>query len=319
MLAATLDILLRLAKLAMPAVIGAAVAGGGVMPSVRQAISAMNVYAVYVAFPCLLANGLLSARFELPTDVAFWVLWPLGLGVSLVCARVVARLTTPSRAATLALVLSFGNVAYLGLPYLDAVMGDEVAGVSSLAVALHVIFAVGLGPMLLLAWSGGDVQVGASLKRLALQPLLLAPVAALMLRWAPEHIAAGVATWIAPIAASAAPVALFMLGMYVYQERRRLVRIDGWVIAHIGARMILAPCLVLLAAAGFVAAGLLSPELGMLHVILASMPAAITTFSIAHDYERGEEVVASTIVWSSVLALVGLPAWTFAARAVLGG
>lgn len=319
MLAATLDILLRLAKLATPAVIGAAVAGFGVMPSPRQAISALNVYAVYVAFPCLLANGLLSARFDLPTEVAFWALWPLGLAASLLCARLLARASAPRRAATLALVLSFGNVAYLGLPYIDVVMGARVAGVGSLAVALHVIFAVGLGPMLLLAWSGGGVQLGASLKRLALQPLLLAPIAALMLRWAPEQVAVGVASWIGPIAASAAPVALFMLGMYVFQERRRLMRVDRWVIVHIGARMILAPCLVLFGALGFVSAGLLSPELGILHVILASMPAAITTFSIAHDYERGEEVVASTIVWSSVLALVGLPIWTFVARAVLGG
>ncbi len=279
-------------------------------PDPRQAVAALNRYALNVGFPALIVVGLLDDQ-PLPTEPAFWLLWPLALAALVFGIRAFAP---RAEAGTLALVAAFGNVAYLGLPYVLALYGPSVAGPAPLAVSIHVTLSVTVGPVLLELWGrGGEATWAPAVGRVLRMPLFWAPIAGLAGRSLPAGVRDGVSSWVDPLAASAAPVALFVIGLHVFLERRRLARVDGGLVAHLAVRQLLAPGLVTALALGASALGLLSPELARVHVVLAAAPAAITTFAIAEGMGVGEHRIASVVVWSSVLALVVLPAWSWVA------
>lgn len=320
-MSAALDGGARLLVLAVPAFVGALCGVLQLFRDPRAAVTVLNRYALTIGFPALVTRGLLEASSSIPTAPAFWILWPGTLSVVLL----VVRLLQPGpskfrmRAATGA-VTTFGNVAYLGLPFALATLGPSIAGPAVFAVSVHVTGAVTVGPWLLARASEGAERATSRqlVGRIAKLPLFWAPWIGLLGRMLPESVRGGVSVALDPIAASAAPVALFLLGLHLYVERGRLRDSQRDVAGLVGARMILSPMIMLAMSWGAVTLGWLSPELGVLHVVLASMPVAIATFSMAHEAGVLADRVASSIAVSSLLALIALPVWLTLARAVLG-
>lgn len=321
-MSAALENTLRLLQLAVPALLGALAGRIGLFDRPEQAISALNTYALYFAFPALIARGLIEAQVALPHAPAFYLAWPLTLALALFGARLLSSHSEEAhdQLGTVGLVICFGNVAYLGLPYAQAVFGPNLAGAAALAVSIHVVLAVTVGPAVLARWSPrADPPAMRELAaRLVRMPLLWAPAVGLAARWLPDVARREILDWSAPLAGSAAPVALFLLGLYTYRMRAHLRRVDGAALAHVAARAGLAPTLMLGVSAALVSWAGLDPAHGRLYVLLAAMPAAITTFSMAHDAGQGEPRVAATIVWTSALAPLTLPLWMALARAALG-
>ncbi len=306
---ATLANLGRLLQLGLPAAVGGACGALGLFAQPRQAVAVLNRYALYVGFPALVAAGLLEDTAVIPAAPAFWLLWPATLTVCLLIAWML-------RAGPAAgLVLTFGNVAYLGLPYVLAVFGPALAGPAALAVAVHVTGAVTVGPVLLArAASGARRSVLGAVLRL---PLFWAPIVGLCGRQLPSTMRNAAVDALGPFAASAAPIALFLLGLHVYVERGRLTEAGRAAFGLLGARMLLSPTVAFLLAVAAVRLGWLDPALAQVHVVLAGMPVAITTFSMAHDARVEADRVAAAIVGSSLLATVMLPLWSALATAVL--
>ncbi len=288
--------------LAIPAGVGALCGALRLFRDPAAAVSVLNRYALYIGFPALVTRGLLLPSTTIPQQAAFWVVWPVALVLVLVLVRA-------GRNPAVGLGVTFGNVAYLGLPYVLAVMGESIAGPAALAVAVHVTGAVTVGPALLARASGSTGGAKAVAIRVARLPLFWAPMVGLVLRTAPAGVRDGAGTVLAPFAESAAAVALFLLGLHVYIERRRVLSVGAAVLRMVAVRMLLAPAVVLGLAWGAHLAGWLSPELARVHVILAAMPLAITTFSMAHDADVESDRVAGAVVVSSLMALVMLPLW----------
>jgi predicted permease len=312
------DNVYRLTLLVFPAALGFACARADLFEDPARAVRALNVFALYVAFPALVARGLVSSSAPLPGELGFYLVWPIGLALTLGCVWAWRR-RGGEGAASMGLVAAFGNVAYLGLPYVEAVMGEGARGAAALAVSIHVVGAVTVGPAVLARWGSGEAAgLGEVAGRLARQPLFWAPFVGLALRALPDGPRATSLEWIGPLAAAAAPVALFMLGVYLWTERARVKVPTAGVLAHLAIRQLAAPGFVLLVCLAMTARGWLSPEVAELHVVLASMPVAITTFAMAHGAGVGTERVAGAIVWSTLLAAASLPAWTGVAAWVFG-
>lgn len=275
--------------------LGALAGGVGLFAKPDVAIRNLNRYALYFGFPALVLVGILDAGFALPTQWQFWVLVPAVLLIALGIIRAFGG----REAGTMALVASFGNVAYLGLPVVEQALGAQMLGVASLIVAIHVTLSMVFGPLLLLRWSGSKGSF--AWRKVVGQPLLWAPLVGLVGRMAPDAVREGTTAVLQPIGSSAAPVALFLLGLYLFTNRHELARVRAATIAHAGIRIVLIPGLTL---AGAIASGVVHAPV---FVILAAMPAAITTFAIAEDLGLGKTRIAQTIVLTSVLAAVTIP------------
>ncbi len=275
------------------------------------ALDALNRFALTVAFPALVVVALASG--ELPTGPAAWLAVPVSVGLSLLPLPLVHRLG--ARSGTVGLVLVFGNVAYLGLPVVEAVFGPSAMGTASLFVGLHIALSMTLGPWLLasgLRWEGGDGLAG-----LLRQPLLWSPVVGLLLR-ALGPAGQSAAAVLAPLGRAAGPVALFVLGLYLFGERRRVARVDAATWVHVLAKGVWAPLVslgVMLALRRWAGA---SDELVRVAVVLAAMPPAVTTFSIARELGGDEARVAQAIVVGTLLAALTVPVVVWALGALAG-
>lgn len=291
----------RVAPLAVPVILGVVVARRDLLTDLDRSIAALNVFALYIGFPALVYAGLVGSRLSLPTEIGFWAAIPLSQLLVVLAAVALAPRDAPHHRGTLALVGLFGNIAYLGLPVSIAVFGESIAGLAAVAVSIHVTIAVSLGPALLARWSGGAAP---GLRLVLRQPLFWAPFAGLLTRVGPEPFTNVALAVTQPLGAAAAPVALFMLGLYLFHRRDALRKPLP---RYIFLCLVASPAITAAVVLGLRATGMLaSAELAGIAILLSGMPAAVATFSIAHDVGSGTDEVAAAVVQSTLWAMLSL-------------
>lgn len=274
------------------------------------AVGVLNKVALYVGFPLLIVVGMTDRDFTLPSEVGFWLVIP-GVGLLTVGVLALAGLMVPRlREGLGALVLTsvWGNVAYIGLPVVTGVFGESILGLASLAITLHVLVSMLLGPTLLIAWSG--VGAAGALRRavvaVAKQPLTWSPVVGLAMRLLPAPVLDVAVPVLRPVAGMTGPVALLLIGLFLHTHRRRL-KPDPGALFHVGAKLVLVPLLTAAVAWPLHQLGWLTAEQGTLLFVLAAMPTAISTFAFAVEFESEVERVAIAVVVSTAMAVVWIP------------
>lgn len=298
--------LLAFAGLAFPVLLGLVVGALGVLGPPDAAIAPLNRYALYVAFPALIASGLTDAAFAMPSQPGFWLVVPVAMGLTVWPMR-----WLPAHAGTVALTSLFGNVAYVGLPLCVAVLGPQALGTAALAVSAFAVVSLLIGPVLLVRWSRG-YQGPSPLGAVLRQPLLWAPLVGLLVRGMPEGVVTTVNALIKPVGASAAPVALFLLGLYLWAHRRDGSGEPGVVLLHVAGKMVWFPAVVAACVFGARALGWAEDDAARCMLLLSATPSAIATFALAQEFGLGQQRVAQAIVASTVLAAGALPAAVWA-------
>ncbi len=274
----------------------------------EPATEALSRYVLYVAFPALVAAQVVDPSFVVPREPAFYLAVPLVFGATLALAALTAR----EHVGTVALVVGFGNVAFVGLPVVEATLGPSALPLASLAVALHVAVGLTLGPYVLLRAAGRATTRGAIARRLATQPLFWAPLAGVAMRWLPDAAREALVTLATPFGRSASPVALFVLGLYLYGLRDRLRSIDRGDVAHVGLKLLAQPALTFALCLACRQAGWLDVSQARVLTLLAAMPAAVSCFVIAHELETRAERVARTVLTTCLAATITVPLVAYA-------
>ena len=278
-----------------------------------QAIAALNRLCLYLAFPALIFANVYTA--ELAVDqVAGFVAATIvpTLVLMLLIGASTRRLEAHARAA-MGLGAGLGNIAYLGIPLCASLLGPQVVGLASLSAALHIVLTIPLGTWLLLRWGPQEQGQGQGqararpLRRALAQPLVWAPILALLARLLPG-------AWLAPvlgpaqwIGGAASPVALFMIGLYLHTQRRELLALRWTDAGLIAAKLLVLPALALGCVVALRQLDALSLEAGKVVLIQASMPTAITTFALAEEYGIGRAAIVRGIVGSTIIFMVSFP------------
>lgn len=284
-------------------------------PDPTVAIETLNRYALYFGFPLLIFRGFCQPEWALSTHPGFYLLHLLIAAVVIGGVGLFGQLSTSIASIRGSLVLGslFGNVAYLGLPLGTQLLGQESLGLLSSSVAMQVFLAMALGPLFLLVWQAPSQEANAPsrrelLSKLLWQPLLWAPVLGLLVRLSlPKQALLGIATQLKFFAVSAAPVALFLLGLHIWVHQRSLRKLDLPVLWLLLAKLVWVPLCVLGLGGVCVRWGWVSVKEWQVLLVLSTMPTAITTFSIARDMGVSEGRMAQAILLSTLISLVLLP------------
>ncbi|TNE88233.1 MAG: hypothetical protein EP330_15545 [Deltaproteobacteria bacterium] len=296
-----------LSILAVPLLLGIGTGMMALFDDPDGAVGALNRYVLYLAFPALIVVGMLDRELALPSGAGFYLVVP-GVAV-LLSAVLLALRATPLRNETGAIALTslFGNTAYVGLPVVEGVLGPQGLGIGAVAVAMHVTISMVVGPVLLLTWSGGESHgaVGAALRKVVRQPLAWAPVVGLVLRWLPGS--AVLVDYLQPVGRSASPVGLFLIGLFLHTHGRGLsFGATAWL--RVLFKLAVVPALTwgLVGVAG--AFGLISTEGAAVLLLLSAMPTAISTFSIAREFDAAVDEVTVAVVLSTALCPLAISA-----------
>lgn len=298
--------------LLLPLVLGVVAGARSWFADPQRALDVLNLVALRASFPALVAVGLAGIDAG-QAGWGSWVLVPLATLVLLAPLRLLRGVGVDP--GSVGLVVVFGNTAYLGLPVVDALLGPRAAGPAALLVGVHVALAMTIGPLLL----GSGQALGPRLGAVLRQPLVWSAPVGLGIGALPGPARDLCVGALAPLGRSAGPTALFLLGLYLWRERSRLARVDAAAWVHVLARGLWAPVATLPVLLALRAVGAIDAVTVEVALVLAAMPPAVTTFSIARELGGDEVRVAQAIVVGTVAALVGVPLVAAFAAAVASG
>ena len=269
-------------------------------------LEVLNNYALWIGFPALILVALsrLEWDMQLYGSLMGWnsarIVVPM-LVVIPVSALLKLRNSTRR---TLFLAVSYGNVAYLGIPVLRSAFGDQILPEATMISAVYVFWMFTLGIFLVEFFGDHKVHLRELLLRLVTNPLLIAVFIGLFIAvnqiQLPNVISAGLDIF----ANSVTAVVLFSLGLFM--GKQPFGKLRDWlpVLAFSLIILFVLPLLFWLVLRPFT-----DSSLSKAWVLEAAMPMGLTAYALCMKYKLNAEFASRTVVLSTLLALLSLPVW----------
>jgi len=273
-----------------------------------QWINALIGYVYYIALPALIVTSIINLDFTANNvgKVFFWnILFLLVNAVLCLLFMKIVRIKQKDRAVFF-LAATVSNTIYLGIPLTTNVLDTEFGASNyALLVLIGVIQLVGSIFIALLTnefMFVGNKNIKSIGVRLAKNPLVIAIAVGITLYvlQPPDNILDVVVSPLAMLAASASPVALFVLGTYLYGHvfKASIYEISMVTIWKLAVVPFVAFNLVIFFnATDFVANAM---------VLFASMPTAVTALIIAKSYGFNTNFIAAAILVGTATSMASI-------------
>ena len=206
-------------------------------------------------------------------------------------------------------VLQYGTlVSNSGI--LGTVIAEGIFG--SLGVLYASVYVI---PQRIIMWTlgvsyfEGTSDKKAALRRVAMNPCVLAVAAGLVIMLAQLHLPAVVSLTIKNVAGGNTMCAMMLVGTVLAQTDLKTIA-EGQVLRYCVVRLVLMPSLTLLACRLAGVDGLVTS----VAVVLSGTPAPTTVSALATKYGVGEQLAAKCVVASTLLSLATIPMWCLLVR-----
>jgi len=272
----------------------------------RQWLDVLNNYALWIGFPALILAALsrLNWDFQLYSNLIFWNSARLVFAIFLVFPlAAILKLENRTR-RTLFLAVSFGNVAYLGIPVLKSTFGNQILPEATLIAAVYLFWLFTLGIFMVEYFGDEKISIRSLLGRLLQNPLLIAVVTGLTIAINHIQIPQIVMSGIDLIAASVTGVVLFSLGLFVGSQP--FGKISDWLVVSAFSLFILfvLPYLFYLISGNFI-----DRSVSKIWILDSAMPLGLTPYVLSLKYGLNTEFASRVVVLSTLLSLLSLPFW----------
>jgi len=266
----------------------------------------LNKYVLYIALPALLFFSLTHTSIaELPSLFIIFIniaLLTLIIGVSFFITKKLKLKKDIANAYIFGIF--FGNVAYIGLPFILSLL-PNTAGELSILIAIHVIIAFTLGLFILEYSKNKHANLAKIIKSIATNPLIIAITLGILFLITGIKIPHQIDMAIQMLSSSASPIVLIAIGLFIAQK----IDIDkyfwhGTLIALI--KIIVMPTIFLI-----VAILLQQTNSFNISILEAAMPVALTTFALSEIYPINKKIIANAIIVSTATSVVTLTAFSF--------
>lgn len=320
-----IELLLLFAPFFALVLAGWAAARAGLLP--LEGIGALNTFVLYFGLSAMLFR--LGASGALVQEGLPGLLLAYGMAGAVITALGLvfgARMGLIRRdGGMLALISTFPNTGFLGLPLLTGLLGPQAAG----PVAATVVVDVLVFSSVCLAWghshaarealaSGGDPHEAwhaaqASLKGALRNPLLWSMGMGIGFFWLGWHLPKPLDETVRLLSLSVTPTALFTLGAMLARSQmrpgRQAVR-PGLIAVPVLLKLLAHPALVVLAGWGLQKLGVPVTPAGLLTLTLAAaLPSASNVSMLAEREGANTALVARVILWTTALALLSVTLW----------
>lgn len=309
-----------------------------------EVIPGLNQFVLYFALPCMLlrfAAGTPIARMIDPGVFGTWLACALVMvGLAVALARRRDRHGNGRRrigwddAAFGALVATFPNSGFMGVPLLVDLLGPQAAAPAIVALSMDMIVTSSLcialsrldasGPNASPGSPGSPSSIGAgqaalnALRGVLVNPLPWAIGAGCLVSASGSSLPHLVMKPITMLADAASPAALFTLGAVLARSQARAeaadaVEHEAHLAAHprgdvplvVALKLVVHPLLVWLACQGVIAAGVpLDPSAALVLTLLAALPSASNVPMLAERYAADAGRIARIVMLSTVLSFV---------------
>lgn len=270
-------------------------------------IDILNKYALWIGFPALVIASLMHLDLE---GQSYTKLILLNSGFIVICMLLAYPISqifglSIKMRSSLILILSFGNVTYLGIPILNSAFGDIILPIAAVNSAVYVFWLFTLGIFLIEINSEGQINIKKLFFSLIKNPLLISVFIGLIIVIFNIKLPVFAEKTILLFSNSVTAVVLFSLGMFLGMHK--IGNPKDWLKALIYSMVAI---LVLPFIFYIFLRNLDFNPLQLKATILdAAMPLGVTPYALAVQYKLESTMVARIIVLATLLSLVIIPLW----------
>lgn len=272
----------------------------------NQWLEILNNYALWIGFPALILVALsrLQWDFQLYSNLIVWNSARIVFSMLMVFPVSALLKLRNSTRRTLFLAVSYGNVAYLGIPVLRSAFGDQILPEATMISAVYVFWLFTLGIFLVEYFGDHKIHLRDLLVRLITNPLLIAVFIGLFIALnhlvLPKIIMSGLDIF----ANSVTAVVLFSLGLFM--GKQPVGKLLDWlpVLAFSVVILLILPFLFFLILKLFT-----DIEISKTWILESAMPMGLTAYALCLKYKLNTEFASRAVVISTLLALLSLPFW----------
>lgn len=269
----------------------------------------LNDFALKIGFPVLIFSTLSKTPFSFSDQAELITANSLFILASLLAAIIIGKILRLKEQMyrTLFICFIFGNVAYLGIPILTEISGQQILPTASLIAAIYLfwLFTVGIGYLDYSIDKNKKAIAKNMIKNLFKNPLLLSVIFGIIIGSLKITIPEILLKSLEIITASVTPTVLIVIGLFI--GKSKIGKLTEWFPILLFSILTLAilPAVFYSGAKffGFI------PNQFSSSIIQAAMPLAITPFALADKYNLNKVFIARSIVLSTILGVVSLPLW----------
>lgn len=262
---------------------------------------------VKIVTPCLIVNSLISSGGGL--EVGEMLLAALVSALSIVIALFVSlcffRKEPIERQKVLRFSVIFSNAGFMGLPLVQAIVGDKGVVYGSFYIAVFN----------LICWTYGYSMMSGegklNLKTALLNPGMIGLAVGLPIYFLGVSLPAVIAEPIGFLSNLNTPLAMLVIGSYIAKVDVKSFVSDFSVYKMAFLRLLICPGLY------FIVLLFIRPEpdLFISSVIQAAAPVAANAVLFAVEYHRDSQLASKTVAVSTLLSILTIPLFTIAAQA----
>lgn len=268
----------------------------------------MNFFLLYVSLPALFFRIMSKTPFEELTNLPFVVATTSATAFVFALSGVVGKLIgglSLRESAIAALAGGYGNIGYMGPGLALAVLGPKAAAPTALIFCFDSIFLFSIVP-LAMALTGEERRpllpmIGHVARAILTHPLIVSAYCGALAAAFHLQLPVALDSMLMFLQNSAAPVALFVLGVTV--ALRPLGRVPWEVPAVVSIKLVLHPLIVFALMIGF---GPFTPEWAATAVLMASLPPALNVFIIARQYDSWVEPASMAVLLGTFMSVLTL-------------
>ena len=271
----------------------------------------LNDYTLNIGLPVLIFSALAKAPSLFAGQAQLIVANSIFILVSLLLAVIFGKVFRLKKQMFLTVFICFvfGNIAYLGIPLLVQIAGEQVLPTASVIVATYFfwLFIIGIGYLDFSIEKNKKIVVKNTVKNLFKNPLLLAVILGVVVGGLQIALPSVLLKSLDMVTASVTPTVLIVIGLFIGKSQIGKLTEWGPVVLFSILTLCILPAIFYFGAKffGFV------PSHFSSSIIQAAMPLAITPFALADKYHLNKVFIARSIVLSTILSVVTIPFWIF--------
>jgi predicted permease len=269
-------------------------------------LEVLNNYALWIGFPALILVALsrVDWDFQVYGHLIFWNSARLVASILLVLPiSKILKLGNRVR-RTLFLAVSFGNVAYLGIPVLRSAWGDQILPEATMISSVYLFWLFTLGIFMVEYFGDEKISYQKLVLRLLLNPMLISVFIGITIAVNHLQMPKIIMSGLDLAASSVTGIVLFSLGLFV--GRQSIGKLKEWVpvIAFSLVILFVLPFIFQLITGAFNRSSLTKSW-----ILESAMPLGLTPYALCLKYNLNTEFASRVVVASTLMALVSLPIW----------
>ena len=209
------------------------------------------------------------------------------------------------RAKMLRFATIFSNAAYMGIPLIVAILGEEAAIYASIYSSTFNLFVWSLGVFI----CTGDKKQ-ASLKKVALHPVTISSVLGLLLFFLPidMYVPSILVTGLSMLKELVAPLSMIIIGLRLAELSLKGVFRDRYLYGYLTLRLLALPTIIFFIMYGLRFIGLPITDVAVTVILIsAATPAATATSMFAEKFDCDAAYAGMLVAISTILSIVTMP------------